>query len=115
MASVNYELRNGAPWQRTHLFRGGAQIPTEIVLPVEPLGEQQYDNLHLLDGRVRKDFRFMNHKIAVGADIFNLLNLNTVTSITTRSGPSYGAIATAAQAETRRRCRSCPAETCSSR
>jgi len=40
MASVNYELRNGAPWQRTHLFRGGAQIPT-IVLPVEPLGAQR--------------------------------------------------------------------------
>jgi hypothetical protein len=94
LASVNYELRNGAPWQRTHLFRGGAQIPT-IVLPVEALGAQHYDNLHLLDGRVRKDFRFSKHKVAVGADIFNLLNLNTVTSITTRSGASYRAITTA--------------------
>jgi hypothetical protein len=36
LGSVNYELRSGAFWQRTHLFRNGQQIPT-MVMPVEPL------------------------------------------------------------------------------
>lgn len=95
LTSINYELRNGARWQRTHLFRGGVTIPT-LVVPVEPLGAQRYDNLHLVDARVRKDFQFAKHKIAVGADIFNLLNLNTVTSVNTRSGSTFGRITTAA-------------------
>jgi hypothetical protein len=96
LASVNYELRSGAPWQRTVLASGGVTIPT-IVVPVEPLGAHYYDNLHLLDGRVRKDFRlFSNHKVGVGVDVFNLLNKNTVTSITTQSGSSFGRVTTAA-------------------
>jgi Carboxypeptidase regulatory-like domain len=89
LASLNYELRSGNPRQRTHLFRGGVTIPT-IVLPVEPLGASAYDHLHLLDGRIRKEFRFATQKIAVGVDIFNLTNINTVTSVNTRSGPTFG-------------------------
>jgi hypothetical protein len=96
LASINYEVRSGAPWQRTVLFSGGTTIPT-IVLPVEPLGSRYFDNLHLLDGRVRKEFRlFRNHKVAVGLDVFNLLNKNTVTSITTQSGPNFGRVTSAA-------------------
>lgn len=94
LASVNYELRSGAPWQRTVLFRGGIEIPT-IVLPVEPLGARYYDNIHLLDARARKEFRYRTHRVALGVDIFNLLNVNTVTSITTRSGPNFGLVTTA--------------------
>jgi hypothetical protein len=89
LASINYEVRSGAPWQRTVLFSGGTQIPT-IVLPVEPLGAHKYDNLHLLDGRLRKIFRFSGQSIVVGGDIYNLLNINTVTSLNTRSGATYG-------------------------
>ena len=94
LASINYELRNGSPWQRTVLFRGGIEIPT-IALPVEPLGAHRYDNVHLLDGRVRKDFRLRTHRLGAGVDVFNLLNVNTVTSITTRSGSSFGVTTTA--------------------
>jgi len=94
LASVNYELRSGAPWQRTVLFRGGVEIPT-IVLPVEPLGARYYDNIHLLDARARKEFRYRAHRLALGVDVFNLLNINTVTSITTRSGPAFGRVTTA--------------------
>src|SRR5262249_16324633 len=39
LTAVNYELRSGAPWQRTVLFTGGTTIPS-IVLPVEPLGAE---------------------------------------------------------------------------
>jgi hypothetical protein len=96
LASVNYELRSGAPWQRTVLASGGITIPN-LAVAVEPLGARYYDNLHLLDGRLRKEFRFAsNHKLGVGVDVFNLLNKNTVTSITTRSGASFGIVTTAA-------------------
>ena len=63
---------------------------------VEPLGAHYYDNVHLLDARARKDFRYRNHRLALGVDVFNLLNVNTVTSITTRSGATYGLTTTAA-------------------
>jgi hypothetical protein len=96
LASVNYEIRSGAPWQRTVLASGGVTVPT-IVIAVDPLGSRYYDNLHLLDGRVRKDFRlFSNHKAGIGIDVFNLLNKSTVTSITTQSGASFGRVTTAA-------------------
>ena len=96
LASVNYEIRSGAPWQRTVLASGGVTIPT-IVVAVDPLGSRYYDNLHLLDARVRKEFRLVaNHKAGIGVDVFNLLNKSTVTSITTQSGASFGRATTAA-------------------
>ncbi|HEV2985183.1 MAG TPA: hypothetical protein VGX46_12375 [Vicinamibacterales bacterium] len=103
LVSINYEVRSGAPWQRTVLFSGGTQIPT-IVLPVEPLGAHKYDNLHLLDGRVRKIMRFANQSITVGADIYNVLNINTVTSLNTRSGATYGFTTSTGDQVARRRC-----------
>ena len=47
------------------LFAGGKTIPS-IALPVEPLGGQRRDNLHLLDARVRKEFRFAKQQFAAG-------------------------------------------------
>jgi len=88
LAAINYELRSGAPWARTVLFTGGVTIPS-IALPVEPLGAQHRENLHLLDARLRKEFQYASHRIAVGLDVFNLLNINTVTSNNVRSGPTY--------------------------
>ncbi len=96
LASVNYEIRSGAPFQRTVLASGGVTIPT-IVVAVDPLGSGYYNNLHLLDGRIRKEFRVAaNHKAGIGVDVFNLLNKNTITSVTAQSGASYGRVTTAA-------------------
>jgi hypothetical protein len=89
LGSVNYVLLQGAPWQRTALFRGGTTIPT-IVLPVEPYGARRLDNLHLLDGRVRKNVRFAGQQVAIGVDVYNLLNINSITSVATQSGPRFG-------------------------
>ena len=88
-AIPDYELRSGAPWSRTVLFSGGRTIPS-IALPVEPLGARHRENLHLLDARVRKEFQFSRQRFALGVDIFNLLNINTVTSNNTRSGLTFG-------------------------
>jgi hypothetical protein len=95
LTSVNYELRSGLPWQRTAFLNGGATIPT-LLVGVEPLGAHRYDNLNLLDFRIRKDFQlFRTHKAGFGVDIFNLLNLSTVTSINPVSGSSYERVTTA--------------------
>ena len=88
LTALNYEFRSGAPWARTVLFTGGKTIPS-IALPVEPLGAQKRDNLHLLDARVRKEFRFAKQQFAAGVDVFNLLNINTVISNNIRSGPTF--------------------------
>jgi hypothetical protein len=96
LASANYEIRSGAPFQRTVLASGGVTIPT-LVVAVEPPGSRYYDNLHLLDARVRKEFRLAsNHRAGIGVDVFNLLNKSTVTSVTAQSGASYGRVTTAA-------------------
>src|SRR5262245_11941414 len=89
LAAINYELRSGAPWSRTVLFTGGKTIPS-IALPVEPLGTRHRENLHLLDARVRKEFQVASQRIALGVDVFNLLNINTVISNNTRSGSTFG-------------------------
>ena len=46
--------------------------------------------------RFAKVLRFGGMKTHIGFDVFNLLNVNTVTSITTRSGATYGLTTTAA-------------------
>jgi hypothetical protein len=89
LASISYELRSGAPWQRTALFSGGATIPS-IVLPVEPLGSRYYDNLHLLNGRARKEFHLLKQTLSAQVDVYNLLNVNTITAVTAQSGASFG-------------------------
>ena len=63
LTSIGYELRSGNPWQRTALLTGGVTIPN-IVLPVEPLGSRYYDDLHLVNGRVRKEFRVNNQRFS---------------------------------------------------
>ena len=88
LASTSYELRSGDKWARTALFRGGTEIPT-IVLRVEPIGSRAYNNIHLLDFRLQKNVGFATHKLSVRVDIFNALNINTVTSVTQQSGPSF--------------------------
>jgi hypothetical protein len=89
LGSVNYILQQGAAWQRTALLRGGLTIPT-IVVPMERLGARRLDNIHLLDGRIRKAFRFAGQQVAVGLDVFNLLNVNTITAVSNQSGPRFG-------------------------
>jgi hypothetical protein len=89
LASANYELRSGLKWERTALFTGGRQIPS-IVLRVEPIGTRTLPNLHLFDLRAEKTVQLASHKVAIRVDIFNTLNINTVTAITRQSGATFG-------------------------
>ncbi len=87
--SVRYEHRSGAPQARQVLFRGGQQIPS-IVLNVEPIGTLRLPNINLWDIRAEKAFRLpRGQKVIVWLNVYNLLNANTVTGRSVRSGASY--------------------------
>ena len=84
-----FEHRSGNPQARTVLFRGGAQIPS-ITVPVEPIGSIRLPNLDLLDLRVEKRFRLTKgQSLAVRVNVFNAMNINTVTTRVVRSGATY--------------------------
>lgn len=89
LASANFNGTSGEPYARTVLLTGGTTI-TSISLPVEEWGARRYPNAFLLDARVEKRFRlFGSHRLAIRADVFNSLNTNVVTALTTQSGASF--------------------------
>jgi len=90
LASVNYQLIQGAPWSRQVLFTGGKTIPS-ITLNVEPFGTHHLPATSLLDNRVEKTIHLTeNVKLSGLFEVFNVLNVNTVRGITARSGSSFG-------------------------
>ena len=89
LLSANFNGTSGEPYQRTVLAGGGRTIAS-LVVPVEPLGSRYYPNAYLLDFRVEKRIRVIgNHRVAVRADVFNALNTNVITTLTTQSGASF--------------------------
>ena len=88
--SANFEHRSGTPWARTALFRGGLTIPS-ITLNVEPIGSRRLPNINLLDLRVEKRLNLpRRQQLQLQMNVFNATNINSVTSITQQSGPSFG-------------------------
>jgi hypothetical protein len=89
LTSANYDFRSGQPWARTVLStRTGAQIPS-MVLRVEPIGTRNLPHLHLLDFRAEKTVRLGGHTVGLRLDLFNALNINTVTGVTAQSGATF--------------------------
>jgi hypothetical protein len=89
MLSANFEHRSGIAWARQVLFTGGATIPS-IVLNVEPIGTRRMPNVNLLDLRVQKTFRLGRERRAMARiNLYNVLNHNSVTALTMRSGPNF--------------------------
>jgi len=90
LTSANYEARSGYPWARQVQFTGGRTIPN-IILNVEPIGSERLPISHQLDVRFEKTFSLnKGQKLAVRANIFNIMNLNTILDVTRLSGPNFG-------------------------
>ena len=88
--SASLNAVSGEPYRRTVLLTGGTTLPS-ITLPVEPWGSRHLPNAFMLDARLEKMLRFKGgHKLAVHADVFNLLNTNVATAATAQSGASFG-------------------------
>jgi hypothetical protein len=91
LGGMSYSIRNGARTARTVLVRApaGASIPT-LVVNAEPIGSLTLENVGILDLRAAKRFRVGQRSLELRLDCFNALNANPVTSIVTRSGPTFG-------------------------
>ena len=87
--SANYEYRNGTPFARTVLFTGG-QTVTSIIINAEPIGTRRRPAVNLFDMRLEKSVALGGtHKAVVRANLYNVLNLSTVTTMVDRSGPTF--------------------------
>jgi len=89
VTSANYEARSGYPWARQVRFTGGKTIPS-ITLNVEPIGSQRLPISNQLDMRFEKNIGLTHgQKMSLRANIFNILNSNTVLDVTRLSGPNF--------------------------
>lgn len=89
--SSNIEHRSGDPLARTISVSHRA-VPTSL-LRAEPLGSQRLPNINLMDVRFQKNLKMgSSRQLELRANIFNILNTQVATAITTLSGPSYGLV-----------------------
>jgi hypothetical protein len=87
--SANFEHRSGDPWARQVSFTGGATIPS-IRLRVEPVGARRLANLNILHMRVEKSFQLVQgQRVALQANVYNVLNINKELGVTPLSGPNF--------------------------
>jgi hypothetical protein len=87
--SANFDYQSGAPTAREVLFTGGRTIPN-IALNVEPIGTRRLPAVTVVDLRADKNFVLRgNHRATLRANVYNLLNANTVTAQNMRSGASF--------------------------
>jgi hypothetical protein len=82
-----WKIQSGAPYGR--FFNATLNYGTQIIL-AEPIGTRRQDTVSVFDVRAEKKMRFGNKaRIAVFADLFNVLNSNTAVNINWRSGTSF--------------------------
>jgi hypothetical protein len=94
-----YGIQIGAWWQglsgtraqRTYVFRGLPQSGT-LTVRMEEFGAQSLPDLHTVNLRGGKQFRFGKYRLDLDVDLYNAFNVSTITGSTFASGPSYGAI-----------------------
>jgi hypothetical protein len=89
LVSANYERRSGDAFARTVSVAGGGQIRS-LTVRVEPIGARRRPDINLLDMRVEKNLRVTDRQsVLVRLNIYNTLNINTITSSTALSGPNF--------------------------
>jgi hypothetical protein len=89
LIAANVENRSGEPWARQVQFRGGVTIPTQV-LRVEEIGARRLPNRTLVNLRAQKAFPLGGaRRLELRANIFNLMNSNTVMQVVKRAGPSF--------------------------
>ena len=90
IGGMTYSIRNGQRLARQVLLRGGGSITT-FVVNAEPIGSFSLENVGLLDLRAAKRFTLgSGRSLELRLDCFNVMNVNPVTSVVVRSGPTFG-------------------------
>ena len=88
--SAVFMILNGAPGQRTYLFRSLPQLGT-LTVPIEPFGTRRGPIRSNLDLRVAKEFVLeRGPRFNASFDLFNALNTNAAWVSTYQSGPTFG-------------------------
>ena len=89
--SAFFQHLAGDPLQRTYVFRSVPQATT-VTLRLEPFGARREPNVNVLNLRGSRKFALGRQKIEADVDVFNALNSNSATTVSTLSGPTFGAI-----------------------
>ena len=76
--AANYLGRQGFPFPQTIQSPNRANGAGQIHVHIDPLGENRYDNMHTVDLRLDRNFRFGSVSVVPAVDVFNLTNANTV-------------------------------------
>jgi len=76
--AANYLGRQGFPFPQTVLSPNRANGAGQIHIHIDELGANRYDDLHTVDLRLDRTFRFRTLTVAPAVDLFNLTNANTV-------------------------------------
>jgi len=79
--ALNYLGRQGFPFPQSILSPARANGAGPAQLLLDPLGDVRLDNLHTMDFRVDRPFRFGSMSVVPALDVFNLTNTNTVMAI----------------------------------
>lgn len=93
LGGVSYSIRNGARLARQVqiVAPAGTASIANLVVNAEPIGSLSLENVGLLDLRVAKRIGLgQGRNLELRLDCFNVMNVNPVTSIVTRSGPTFG-------------------------
>jgi hypothetical protein len=92
-ASGIFEYQSGGPLARDVLFRTGLRQLSSVTLRMEPLGAQTLPAVRLLNLRAGRRFALGGRRqVTVNVDLYNALNQNDATTVSVRSGPTYGRI-----------------------
>ncbi|MGE3509448.1 MAG: carboxypeptidase regulatory-like domain-containing protein [Vicinamibacterales bacterium] len=87
--SANFDHRSGLPQSRQVLFTGGRTIPS-LVLNVDPLGTIRLPSTNIVDLRFDKTIPLSRgQRVIARVNFYNLMNANTTTAWTLRSGPAF--------------------------
>ena len=88
-----FTSQSGEPLARDVRFTTGLRQLSNLVLRMEPLGARRLPAQHLLNFRLEKRQRLARYgQASFQFDLFNMLNTNAATALTTRSGSSFGRI-----------------------
>jgi Carboxypeptidase regulatory-like domain/TonB dependent receptor-like, beta-barrel len=88
LVSAHFENRSGIPFARTVSATGGTTIPS-IAVRVEPIGARRTTNVNILDFRAEKAIRLGAQRLSLRLNFYNMLNVNTVTSLNQQSGSTF--------------------------
>jgi len=92
--SGSIQYYTGQPERTTVSVGTDSATLTQVtqVITVDPQGTTRFPSVTMIDMSFKRTFRFNNRSVEPALDIFNIGNINTVTSRSAQLGPAYGRV-----------------------